>query len=215
MAVNLSPDDESSGLQDEDAQVAGSLDSPPTNRSQFLPPQDLYFSLTSPDPTPIFTDLNWIDENQRRDNHEGLKREVRSHIRRGIHTRQRRLNVAARPRHLNSGARRIVQKDRQKTAQISISSPQGAILPVKNSIGPQLVRYTTSNPAAPEPLTTPYGLSNQGTASASSSTLFPRFPALEPVSLAGTHSQSGQQHNFGLVPHQKFNNSEFAPPQLQ
>lgn len=63
--------------------------------------------------------LNWIDENERRDNHEELKRKVRSHVRRGNHARQKRLNEAARRRPVIVKTRKLAKKDGDTNAELS------------------------------------------------------------------------------------------------
>ncbi|KAE9363406.1 hypothetical protein N431DRAFT_450180 [Stipitochalara longipes BDJ] len=209
MAVSLSLEDGSNELQDEGARPSRASNSPQANQSQLQPPPDMHFKLTITDPAQSFVNLNWIDENQRRDDHEGLKKKVRSHVRRGIHTKQRRLNAAARARPLHSGARRIVQKGKGTDAGNSISSEQEAISLPANTIISQPVGYSSSIAGAPKPLMTPYVLSNQDSAPTSSIMQLPGRPSLESIHFANISSQSSQQHNSAPLPRQQFNNTLF------
>ncbi|KAL2072913.1 hypothetical protein VTL71DRAFT_10237 [Oculimacula yallundae] len=81
--------------------------------------------------------LKFIDESQRRNSSE-IRREIRSHVRKESHDRQKRLNAAAKARSLEGRPRKLLQKqpDREKS-----SSPES--LPNEHPPAPDVVDLDT------------------------------------------------------------------------
>jgi hypothetical protein len=161
---------------------------------------------------PNASPLGWIDENERRENSQKLKYKVRSHVRRGSHARQRRLNEAARPRPLMSGPRRIVQKgsgsdagsSQQHYGQYSDPRSQSAIPP-----HPTIpTGFVSSMADTPESRRTP-ALNNQ--IAPSMSGVQPSGSVYFPFSGPSSQRESFINSPSGSSPsRQQFTNSEFS-----
>jgi len=214
MAVSVPPDTGTNELEDEDLQRSETSGPPYTNRARFQPPPDTQHKLTISDPAQSFATLNWIDENQRRINHEGLKRQVRSHVRRGIHTKQRRLNAAARPRPLHSGPRRIVQRGKESKAELSILSDKEIAPEAVKIISQQPVGYMQSVAATPAPLIAPFRLGNHGAATFISSSQPLGSRISETFQVDDISSQRDQPHSSMHLARQQFKNSNYSTPSL-
>jgi hypothetical protein len=213
MAGRLSPVDGSEQIYDEDTQCPQAP--APTHNSQRVSQghSGTHIQSTISGLSQGSSNLNWIDENERRENSEKLKRKVRSHVRRGSHARQRRLNEAARPRPHMLGARRLVQKNDGAYAGISISPDQQPNTQPRNFIAPQPMGNISSISGTDEPPTTRNVLSNQIAAS------LPRTPTAGSVYFPIRDTSSWQEISLNspsasLLPRQHFNNSKFLTIQL-
>ncbi|KAH7412614.1 hypothetical protein BKA64DRAFT_333455 [Cadophora sp. MPI-SDFR-AT-0126] len=80
---------------------------------------------TSPPPVPTYS-LIFIDESERRSSSQ-IRRDIRSHVRKGSHERQRRLNAAAKARPLD-GPRKLAQKGNEEKKKAEGLS-RGKLLP--------------------------------------------------------------------------------------
>lgn len=162
--------------------------------------------------------LDWIDENQRRENPEGLKRKVRSHVRRGIHAKQRRLNAAARPRPPLWEARRIVRKSDRTGARHSIAPGKRTLAQIITTTTPLPVGQRSSVSTTREHFMTPYlSLSNQDAASNNSFISLPRIEASRSVYFPLSEPSSDLSEpalNSTSLTRQQFNNSRFDTAHL-
>lgn len=82
----------------------------------------------SQSPTQDFP-LRFIDESQRQRSSQ-IRRDIRSHVRKGSHERQRRLNAAAKSRPLGEGTRKLLQKNPEPEGYASSTKTSEDVTPL-------------------------------------------------------------------------------------